>query len=340
MTDVSSIGPQWPPCITSHGRVKGIDTRGAILDSRRLDRFLDEIQAVWREQVEPDDQAADRLSVRALIADPLLGDERLARWGEALIPLDGAGDDVDGLSLVYLGRNTAARRSDETDIERSFEHLAIAESREVRSAASVRARMVEEGFSQSILGHAERHGDADVLAGVAALYDRFGWNLDEVRDILAADDSLIAVGRSTRGTIVSAGIAEMSHLRFDDGRELRIAEFTEAATRDDQRAKGLYSGLCTMLMDELARLSRAGEFLGGALDVAFGESSGHDIGIMIAARNLGRTFSRHVGKARGLSFRGFLPQHVPIAGAPRSTPYNDLFPTFLTLADLYAFVES
>lgn len=348
--DVSSIGPQWPPRPTSHGRVKGIDNRGAIEDAARLDSFLDELETTWSDLVDPGDpdergrrpssRPCDRLSVRALVADSLLATERLAPWVEALLPLDGAGRRLADLSLVYLGRNAAGRATDARDVKRSLDHLRIARERESRSAASVIARAREGGYALHVLSRDERLHDAKILAGVARLYERFGWNAEEVRSILAARDSLIAIARERGGAIVSAGIAEMSHVSFGDGRDLRIAEFTEAATLDSHRGQGLYSGLCATLMGELAELSKRRELLGGALDLAFGECSGQDLGILIAAKCLGRTFSRHVIRERGLPFEGFLPQHVPIAGAERATRYNDLFPTFISRADLYAFVES
>ncbi len=129
-------------------------------------------------------------------------------------------------------------------------------------------------------------------------------------------------------------------IHLGDGSALRIVEFTEAATLKSHQGRGLYSAICATLMLELARRSRAGELDGGALDVAFGESSGHDLGVLIAAIRLGRTFSRQVVGERDLPFPGYLPQHVPIAGAPRSTRYNDLFPTFLSRRGLYEFADS
>ncbi|MEO1084495.1 MAG: hypothetical protein AAFY88_09650, partial [Acidobacteriota bacterium] len=122
--------------------------------------------------------------------------------------------------------------------------------------------------------------------------------------------------------------------------ELRMAEFTEAATLARHQGQGLYSAVAATLMLELARRSRSKAVLGGELDLGFGECSGHDLGVLIAARRLGRQFARTASRDRGWPFKGFLPQHVPIAGAPRSTRFNDLFPTYFSRRALYQFADS
>lgn len=341
MADTSSIGPQWPPRETSHGRVKGIDNRGIVRDRERLADLLGELDAfaAGSRQGGP-----DRISIRALVADGLIESERTALepFGEAIVPLESGGE-LEGCSLLYLGWNGSDRRSAEEDVARALANIATAVERHRRRPAEIRERVERQGFALAIPSMEERRRDARLGEDVAGLYRRFGWSAEDTRQILEHEESLIAVAREGEGEearVVSAGIAELSRVELGDGASLRIAEFTEAATLKTHQGRGLYSAICATLMLELARRSRRGEIEGGEIDVAFGESSGHDLGVLIAAIRLGRTFSRQVVGERRLPFPGYLPQHVPIAGAPRSTRYNDLFPTFLSRRALYEFAES
>lgn len=346
MADTSSIGPQWPPRETSHGRVKGIDNRGIVRDRERLadllgvlERFASQAGAAGSR-----DRGPDRISIRALVADGLIEDERAALepFGEAIVPLESGGE-LEGCSLLYLGWNGSDRRSAGEDVERALANIATAVERHRRRPAEIRERVERQGFALSIPSMEERRSEARLGEDVAALYRRFGWSAGDTRQILEHEDSLIAVAREGEGEearVVSAGIAELSKIELGDGASLRIAEFTEAATLKTHQGRGLYSAICATLMLELAHRSRRGETFGGEIDVAFGESSGHDLGVLIAAIRLGRTFSRQVVGERRLPFPGYLPQHVPIAGAPRSTRYNDLFPTFLSRRALYEFAQS
>lgn len=340
MTDTSSIGPGWPPAESSCRRIKGIDTRGVVRDRERLDALLQTIEKL-EAALRPG--SCDRLSLRALFDEGLLEKEigALERWVEAVMPLDDGTDRC----VVYLGHNGPSRPGDEADLERALGHVEIAQQRGPVLVQSMLDRVRDGGYSLRILSRQERLGDEAVLDSVANLYRRFGWDREETRQILANASSLIAVASTASPSgggeqIVCSGIAELSHLRLDDGDELRMAEFTEAATRAAHQGHGLYSAVAATLMLEIAALSRRGELLGGELDLGFGECSGHDIGVLIAARRLGRRFALVTQRRRGWPFPGYLAQHVPIAGAPRSTRYNDLFPTYFSREALYRFAES
>ncbi|MCG8455108.1 MAG: hypothetical protein MI919_02425 [Holophagales bacterium] len=349
--DTSSIGPQWPPRPSSHRRIKGIDNRRVI----RTGGQLQELLASLEELVPGLDRSADRLSVRALVEERLLGEHRevLAPWAEAVIPLEDCGDALEGLVFLYLGRNLPSRSSHGGDLERSLEHVRLAEKRRPKRASEMIERVRDGGYGLRLLDRAERLGDPQLRRAMAVLYERFGWNAEDTRQILANPDSLIAVATvpalgsapapRTAGVgqarVVSAGIAELGRVRFGDGAELCFAELTEAATLAEHQGHGLYSGIISLLMAELAARSRRGEVLGGTLDLCFGECSGLDFGVLIAARHMGRRSSLRALEKRGLPFRGFLPQHVPIGGARRSTPYNDLFPTYVSRERIYRFAE-
>ncbi|MEM6795142.1 MAG: hypothetical protein AAF725_14280 [Acidobacteriota bacterium] len=342
MADTSSIGPTWPPAPTSAARIKGIDTRGIIDGSSRLERLLDELQTLSKELENGPFEGCDRLSLRAVVKTDLLrrpGDA-LSSWVEAVLPLEGG-----ELALVYLGRNAAGRLSDPSDLARSLDHVGRARGARPRGAEEILRRAEKAGYSLRVLASRERLGEPGIVGGMARLYRRFGWNSEETQQILENPSSLIAVaqwpgGEERRGEIVCAGVAELSHLRLEDGFELRIAEFTEAATLGEHQGRGLYSAVAALLMRELASLSRSRDFLGGEIDLGFGECSGHDLGVLIAAKRLGRRFALEFQEEHGLDFPGFLAQHVPISGAPRKTRYNDLFPTFLSRRSLYRFADA
>ena len=336
MTHTSSIGPQWPPDQASYGRIKGIFTGGLVADAEGLEA-LGHVFEQRLKELEP--VVRDRISIRAWVSGELVREPHpvVLRWGEAVIPLDGCGEPWTGTCLVYFGRNAVSRACDQGDLERSLENLVIAETKDARGASEMVERVRQNGYGLRILSREEREGDADLQHDMAGLYSRFGWSADETKEILANPNSLIAIGEKD-GKPVSAGIAELSWIAFEDGHNLRVAEFTEAATRREHQGQGLYSGIVATLCRDLAARSARQDVLGGELQMAFGECSGHDLGVLIAAKHLGRTFSRRICLEWGLPLGGFLPQHVPIAGAPRSTPYNDLFPTFLSRQALDAFV--
>lgn len=69
-------------------------------------------------------------------------------------------------------------------------------------------------------------------------------------------------------------------------------------------------------------------------DISISYHGFNEQGVLKAVKSLGRTFSYEVVKKASLPFKGYLPQHVPIAGAPRNTQYNDLFPAFITKGKL------
>lgn len=337
MTHTSSIGPQWPPAPASYHRVKGIDNRGCITEPEqltRLETYLEELASELRAE------GPSRLSLRALVEHRLLQEHRamLAAWGEAIIPLVGCGERFEAVSLVYWGRNHATRDRHADDLARSLSNVELAERKAPRAAGEMIHRVRGGGYGLRMLSRPERLHHDSLHRAMADLYSRFGWSTDETRQILANPQSLIAVAERD-GEVVSAGIAELSLVALGSGDELRMAEFTEAATRVDHQGHGLYSGIVALLSRELAQRSRRGEILGGELNVAFGECSGHDLGVLIAAKHLARTFSRKYCQEQGLPVDGYLCQHVPIAGAPRSTDYNDLFPTYLSRADLYSFAD-
>ncbi|MEM8962391.1 MAG: hypothetical protein AAGD38_12990 [Acidobacteriota bacterium] len=337
MTVTSSIGPQWPPRHASHHRIKGIDNRGIIVSGGHLLGLLATLEPLCGRLVHG--RQPDRVSVRALITDEVLRDrlELLAPLIEVAIPLRG---DFDHIWLVYLGANGPGRQSEPDELAIATGNVDTAAQRARSSCRECLERPVREGYRLTELTYASRQRNAVLQEQMTDLYGRFGWSFAQVGEILQDPNNLIAVAFADDRP-VSAGIAELSAIHFSDGNTLRVAELTEASTLEDHRGHGLYTGVAATLMTAVAQRSATGEFLGGAVDLVFGECSGYDPGVLHASQRLGRTFARVAAREHGLDFPGFLSQHVPIAGgAARKSRYHDLFPSFIVRADLEAFVVS
>jgi len=101
----SSIGPTWPPDVTSFNRIKGIDTRGIIGDADGINNFFREIhRAQSKAAIAGHD--VSRVSVRAVLSVDFLrklnaGGGELPYPLEAIIPLNGTRDAFNNSALVY-----------------------------------------------------------------------------------------------------------------------------------------------------------------------------------------------------------------------------------------------
>src|SRR5690606_36815857 len=115
---------------------------------------------------------------------------------------------------------------------------------------------------------------------MTALYERFGWNRDEVVELLQNPDNIISVAKH-EGRIVSAGIAEIASIPIGN-ESLRIAEITEAATLEEFGGNGFYTGVSAKLLEELARRSKENSIYNGPIDLVFGECNGLSLGVLKA----------------------------------------------------------
>jgi len=178
---------------------------------------------------------------------------------------------------------------------------------------------------------AQRQSDPQLREQMAALYERFGWNYDQVMSILEEPGNIFAIVRKD-GKIVSAGIAERATIDIQDEQSthsLRIAELTEAATLAEHQRKGLYTAVAAQLLRAISALPEEER-----LHLVLGECNGLALGVLKAAKQLGRTFAAEVAEDLQLPIGGYLPQHVPIAGEQRETENNDLFPAFISAKDI------
>lgn len=331
-----SIGPRWPPRESSFNRIKAIYNLG-IIDSN--DSLCSAIDLIMQHSNELKDGGKDRLSARLFVTDKtLINNIRiLGPIGEGIIPLSGTSPEFEGTNIIYLGINLDSRRSHQDDLSKAIVNVENAIKRDVGGYESIVNRAKNQGYKLETLTD-ETKNDPDTQNQMAKLYERFGWSKDDVLKILSKETNIIAVARQG-DKIASAGIAETLKLDFTTGQVFRMAEITEAATDEAHQGKGLYSSVAATLMYELNDRSNNNQIFGDKIDLAFGECNGNEPGVLNAVKSLGRTFSYEVSKNLGLPFKGYLQQHVPIAGAPRLTLYNDLFPAFITRSSIKKFIE-
>lgn len=319
----SSVGALWPPAEASFDRIKGIYTSGIIDNPDSLGnlmREMDSAEGLFRRG------DITRVSLRAVVDNGFIQEAkrvpRIAGLIEAQFSLNGTQPVFEGSSLVYFGSNHLSRQP--LEIKKIVENVEDAFYTLPQNPGQLISRAQAQGYELSTL---PKDLDSAVIDQVSALYERFGWTREEVEEILRQPNNIIAVA-SLDGEIVSAGIAEMAIIPIGD-EELRIVEITEAATKEEHSRRGLYTAVSTSLLLELARMSNEGQVLGGELDIVYGECNGNAPGVLKTARMQGRKFAFEDGPD------GILFQHVPIAGLPKKTRYNDLFPAYISRQDLY-----
>ncbi len=336
--ETSSIGPKWPPQETSFNRVKGFYDDRIIVEEGQFDNLLAEVAYIARFIGSTE---VTRLSIRAIVDNSLLhyGNPALEAFGEAVISLDGTNPDFRETSILYLGYNSADRQPDKKDLVSTFDNYRKAKERRSKDTYSMLLRAETQGYEIRML--ATPVVDEKIVAQVAELYGRFGWDLVQVEEILSNPLNCITLA-FCEDQIVSAGISEFSLIQIKNGREgsevqLKMVELTEAATLSEHGGKGLYSAISSKSLLELQ--SGSVHFAPSGIDLAYGECNGSNLGVLLAAKTQGRIFSTEISESKSLPFRGLLPQHVPISGSQRSTEYNDLIPAFISRHGLLKFVE-
>ena len=327
----SSVGALWPPERASFKRIKGIYTPGIVRNGESLDEItgaINETRAIFNGEI-------SRISLRAVVDTEFLktlaGNEIVEPLVESVIPLSGTQPAFENAALVYFGLNHSARQPIQREMERYVQNLDEASSHRVLSPQEIKERVERNGYAIRILSKEDI--TEECVDQVALLYERFGWTRDEVSTILNNANNIVGVAIKD-GAIVSAGIAEMAKITIGND-SLRIVEITEAATLDEHAKNGLYTAVSSGLLEELFERSKKGEVLGGELDLAYGECNGNALGVLKTAHIQGRIFALDAGASFGFTNSGVLPQHVPIAGLPIETEYNDLFPAFMTRENLY-----
>lgn len=319
----SSIGATWPPVESSHHRIRGFYDQRVVRTPDDAANFAAEFE-MHRQNME---QPYDRLSIRLIGCFAAL--HALDQNGvplEAAIPL---ANTEPGLAIGYVGWNAPGRRID-------AEHL-TAESQLLDDIAGIETKTLDyslelrrRGFEPHIVDRYTPEANKELLLPrLLTMYEAFGYDEKDVRDILANPDNTIAYIED-QGQIVSTAMAEEAEIAVNDLEPLLIAEITEASTHKDYRRQGLYRLVSGFLTQELLARHRA---TGRPLNALYGESNLAVRGVVQAGHDNGRRFSRFDGVlpgARRPEF-GILPQNFHLADGAETRPYNDFVVSYYPL---------
>lgn len=335
-TDTSSIGGTWPPEMTSHHRMKAFFP-DSIRTADQIDLLKSYFNSYYSEMTK---NHGTRQQFRALFTGDMLrsvaSDPFFQDYVEAILPL-GTNDWGDDMALVYIGKNTSNRQPDPRDLAAAHQNLTAVQSVERVDYHDVLSDMKRKGYEIEILSTHSGSLVQETIDEMFALYERFGWTMEEMVKLLNSSDQIIAVAKSG-GHIVSAGIAQFAQAPID-GKPLRIAEITEAATLKTHEGNGCYMALSSTLLHEISQRSSRKEIFGGEIDMVFGECNALSQGVLRVSKKQGRSFVQDTGVMYGYPNSVMLYQQVPIEsnGTPRHAPYNDLVPTFLNRDALYEY---
>lgn len=329
ITGTSSIGGFGEPSPSSFNRYKGIHEH-YVSDQSGLSVYLREF---YRATEKLDTQECTRVQHRALISNDLIREgvkdgQIWIDFVESIIPVN------DQQSIIYLSKNAPSRQLHPSDNDKVQENLSVLEQISFRPYQKTIELVKEKGYSVSILNNEERTGSMldDTVRQLYALYERFGWNEEDIRELCNNPNNTIGIVRH-KGKIVSAGIAERAELVID-GQTISMVEITEAATDAEHINRGLYAAVSCNLLLDLAN----GE---NVPDVVFGECNTLSKGVLIVAKAQGRVSAKETMELFGIQRTGELNQQVPIndPSGTRASEYNNLMPMSLTKEQLLQNVQ-
>lgn len=323
----SSIGEAiWPPRLASEQRMKGIYPQ-VVETVDDLATLIGEFDAF------PFAEEITRYSARLVVGKEVLkeldgeGKTSLQKYLEGFIDLEGTGiEQLEDCIMVYVGKNHPTRTTPTIELESEI-NLARGIFSEDTISSHTHDRS---GYSFREIDGQDRE-NKDLINQYAVLYRAFGWNEDQVRDLLEnPNNTLIACFEGDM--LVSAGMAERGVLNLRRrGREVPLVmyEITEAATSEAYRGKGLYTEVARQLLRILAQRPDT--------NLVYAESNLSAPGVLKSARQQGRRSS-----LADFDKFGFVPhpliQAVRISGGVNDTRpegvRNDLLPTYMTRRDL------
>lgn len=323
VTDTSSIGGFGEPKQSSFFRLKGIHQH-FIESNSGLDQYLREFYSA-RNKINSE---FTRVQHRGLIHPDLIheGVSKGREWVnyiESIVPLNN--DQV----FIYLSYNSPTRQLDPLDKPVIMENLSTLDKISFRPYRTTIQYVQEKGYEVCVLNYDEREGrqQDETIFQLYTLYERFGWEKEDVRQLCVNQNNTIGVVRH-KGKIVSAGIAERANLRISD-QDISIVEITEAATDAEHINRGLYSAVSASLLLNLSQST-------SIPDVTFGECNTLSRGVLIVAKSQGRLSAMETMRAFGINRTGELVQQVPINDpfGVRHSRYNNLMPMSITREEL------
>lgn len=303
MSEVSSVGPTWPPEKTSQERVRGFYPRIIEGDSD-IDTLIEAMGATTDTL---GDDNITRLAFRAVTRVDQLktldGELAGSSMGlEAAIPIQHP--ELDNHSIAYLGANTPQRSI-------ATEHYSAYAERIRRT--SQQPRTYTDGTLE--LKIVDPRNAAQLVAPFTELYQPFGYNEEETADILKDPGNIIAY-INQKGRPVSTAMAEQASIPTEAG-EVNITELTEASTLPQLRGAGLY----TLCVGGLVRHIKHSQ----NTNALYGESNLSTDRVIHAAHQTGRRFSHNDASGYSIDSTGFgiLPQNFSVNDGVETRRYND-----------------
>jgi hypothetical protein len=325
MNQTSSIGACWPPEPASHQRLRGFYDH-ALYSGADVEQFTEQFELHARSAQE---QGLTRTTIRAVVDAPMI--RRIHDAGvrvEAAMPIAGH----DGRWVAYMARNDEDRSMGVDAVAGHEERLAmrpVSRQREdwVRSG---RGLWLPEGIVHSRTSPAARE---QLVPRFTELYEAFGYTEDDVAELVTSPNNTIAY-LEHEDQIVSTAMAEVGRVMVKGFGVLTMAEITEGITREDFRRTGLYRRVTAALV---RRIVGVGPAAVGGLHVLFGECNLNMPGVLLAARENGREFSRDRtdrGRRLGLPVDpkfGMLEQNFRVEDGVETRPYNDFALSWIPL---------
>lgn len=160
------------------------------------------------------------------------------------------------------------------------------------------------------------------------LYGKFGYNEEEVSELLTNDSNTVCYVEDQEGQVVSTALAERATIEVEGCADIVVVEITEAITLTEMRGKGLYSSLSGFLVEHLLE-----DHTQRPISIIYGESNLSSPGVIYSARKNGRLFSFYDGAIFGIDRDdfGILEQNFSVNDGVETRPYNDFALSYVPL---------
>lgn len=318
----SSIGAVWPPVLSSHERLRGFYSE--LLESAgetelfigQFKNYIGELDTI---------EGASKLSIRVLATKESVNrlDEQNITI-EGAIPISVSGSKGDDLFVVYAGYNPPDRQISEAKINKHRLLLDSVVSEDVRGNHTTNVE--ELGMHIQVVDENKSEENREKLLNkFLALYKIFGYDIEDVREILSNNSITIIFIEDSEG-IASTAAAEKAIIPIKGFGNLEMIEITEAYTRPDVRGRGLYRAVSSKLVQFLLENSAIPHVL-------YGESNLAMIGVIKAAHQNGRRFNYFDREDLGISQNtfGILQQNFRIEDGVECRSYNDFAISYYNL---------
>lgn len=325
LDQTSSIGAAWPPAPGPYERWRGFYTDG-ITETEEECRDMASLFEHYSEDLANNTELT-RLSIRFVSHVGRLATlERMGVPIEAAIPLDGV---FDGLAVAYASQNDDQRTVSSQRLEQHRDRLQSIASEYSRDLRDRSMLLQEAGYTPNILdSEVEDSERRDREQQFFKMYAIFGYDVDDVRDILSSSSNTIAFVER-EGEVVSTSMAERASIPIEGVGTLELCEMTEASTLPTHRGRGLFKAVSGLLHDHLISHQDV-----APIHAIYGESNLSMPGALIAGHKNGRRYSVFDQERFGLQNYGFgvLQQNFRVEDGEEQRRYNDFAVSYIPLS--------